>query len=115
VLEIATNGEECLHILRTQPNGFDILLLDLMMPGVSGYDVLRDMALTGTATRLPVLVLTNCPEPRNAEERLLLEQGLVLEVVSKTSVHDNPNVLAHLIDWHLQARGDDSLPETEAA
>lgn len=116
LLEIAPNGEECLHILRTQPNGFDLLLLDLMMPGVSGYDVLRDMALTGTAPRLPVLVLTNWPEPRNAEERRLLEEGLVLEVVSKTSVHDNPNVLAHLIEWHLQARNEHgSGPAAEAA
>jgi len=74
------------------------------------------MALTGTEARLPVLVLTNWPEPRNAEERRLLEQGLVLEVVSKTSVHDNPNVLGHLIEWHLQARGEQaSGPVAEAA
>lgn len=116
LLEVASNGEECLHILRTQPNGFDLLLLDLMMPGVSGYDVLKDMALTGTGARLPVLVLTNWPEPRTAEERRLLEQGLVLEVVSKTSVHDNPQVLAHLIDWHLQVgREGDPGPVAEAA
>jgi PAS domain S-box-containing protein len=115
LLEIAPNGEECLHILRTQPNGFDLLLLDLMMPGVSGYDVLRDMALTGTAARVPVLVLTNWPEPRNEEEKRLLEQGLVLEVVSKTSVHDDPNVLAHLIEWHLQARGEEPGSAAEAA
>ena len=105
-IEVAGNGEECLHILRTQPHGYDLLLLDLMMPEVSGYDVLRDMTLTGTASQIPVLVLTNWPEPRNAEEKRLLQEGLVLEVVAKTSVHDNPALLAHLIDWHLNARDD---------
>jgi CheY-like chemotaxis protein len=101
-IEMANNGEECLHILRTQPRGFDLLLLDLMMPEVSGYDVLREMALTGTAAELPVVVLTNFPEARSPEEKRLLEHGLVLDVLSKPSVHDNPQLLSHIIDWHLQ-------------
>jgi CheY-like chemotaxis protein len=101
-VEIASNGEECLHFLRTQPRGFDVLLLDLMMPQVSGYDVLREMTLTNTAPDLPVLVLTNFPEARNAEERRLLEEGLVLDVLPKTAVHDNPQLLPHVIDWQMQ-------------
>jgi CheY-like chemotaxis protein len=107
-LEVANNGEECLHILRTQPNGFDVLLLDLMMPEVSGYDVLREMTLKSLRPELPVLVLTNFPEARNEEERRLLEQGLVLDVVSKSSVHDNPQLLPHVLDWHLQAAADEA-------
>ncbi|MBI1797785.1 MAG: response regulator [Candidatus Eisenbacteria bacterium] len=101
-IEMATNGEECLHILRTQPRGFDLLLLDLMMPEVSGYEVLREMAVAGTAADLPVVVLTNYPEARNPEEKRLLDQGLVLDVLPKTSVHDSPQLLSHIIDWHMQ-------------
>jgi PAS domain S-box-containing protein len=106
-MEIARNGEECLHVLRTQPNAFDLLLLDLMMPDVSGYDVLREMVLTGTAPELPVLVLTNFTEPSNAEERRLLSDGLVMEVLPKSTVHDNPMLLAHILDWHVQVARDD--------
>lgn len=106
-VEFATNGEQCLHALRTQPRGFDLLLLDLMMPEVSGYDVLREMTLAGLAPDLPVLVLTNFPEPRNDEERRLLDQGLVLDVLPKTSVHDNPQLLPHIIDWHLQVSAEE--------
>lgn len=105
-IEVANNGEECLHILRTQPNGFDLLMLDLMMPEVSGYDVLREVALSGMHTELPVLVLTNFPEARNDEERRLLEQGLVVDVVAKSAVHENPQLLPHLLDWHLQVQHD---------
>jgi len=116
-IELAGNGEQCLHILRTQPQGFDLLLLDLMMPDVSGYDVLREMALTGVAAELPVLVLTNYPEARNPDEKRLLQQGLVLDVVAKTAVHDNPQLLAHLLDWHMQVArdGGDESPEGIAA
>ncbi|MEK7329326.1 MAG: response regulator, partial [Candidatus Eisenbacteria bacterium] len=101
-IEVANNGEECLHVLRTQPRGFDVLLLDLMMPEVSGYDVLREMTLSGTAADLPVVVLTNFPEARNPEEKRLLEHGLVLDVLPKSAVHDSPQLLSHIIDWHLQ-------------
>ncbi|MEQ1833621.1 MAG: response regulator [Candidatus Eisenbacteria bacterium] len=107
VVDVASNGEECLHRLRTQIGGYDLLMLDLMMPEVSGYDVLREMTLTGLQPDLPVMVLTNFPEPRNAEEKRLLEQGLVLDVIAKTAVHDNPQLLPHVLDWHLQvARGE---------
>jgi PAS domain S-box-containing protein len=122
LIEMASDGEECLHILRTQPNGFDLLLLDLMMPEVSGYEVLKEMALAGVSRDLPVLVLTNFPEPRNEEEKRLLEAGLVLDVLPKTSVHENPQLLAHIIDWHLQVAREqvtdsppDALEERKAA
>jgi PAS domain S-box-containing protein len=101
-LRVARNGEECLHALRTDPGTWDVLLLDLMMPEVSGYDVLREMTLSGLAPELPVLVLTNFPEPRTDEERRLLERGLVMDVVSKTAVHADPRMLPQMIDRHLR-------------
>lgn len=110
-LEVANNGEECLHVLRTQPKGFDILLLDLMMPEVSGYDVLREMTLSALNPDLPVLVLTNFPEPRDASERQLLEQGLVIEIIAKTEIHADPRVLPAALRRHLRAAplaGDDA-------
>ncbi len=111
-IEVANNGEECLHVLRMQPRGFDLLLLDLMMPGVSGYDVLRELTLSGAHNELPVLVLTNFPDARNEEERRLIEQGLVLDVLPKSSVHDNPMLLPHIIDWHMQVQDEGSEPGT---
>jgi hypothetical protein len=61
------------------------------------------------------MVLTNFPEPRNEEERRLLEDGLVLDVVSKTAVHDNPQLLPHVLDWHLQvSRGEDGGDDAES-
>jgi hypothetical protein len=58
-------------------------------------------------------VLTNFPEPRNEDERRLLEQGLVLDVLPKTSVHENPQLLPHIIDWHLQVSAEGRQPGGE--
>ncbi|MFH2116320.1 MAG: response regulator transcription factor [Spirochaetota bacterium] len=41
---------------RMKAGGHDLVILDLMLPGGSGLDLLRDMRATGNAT--PVLVLT---------------------------------------------------------
>ena len=112
-IEVANNGEECLHVLRVQPHGFDLLVLDLMMPGVSGYDVLRELTLSGRHNDLPVLVLTNFPEARSEEERRILEQGLVLDVLPKSAVHDNPMILPHIIDWHMQVRDEAAAAASE--
>ena len=106
-IEVANDGEECLHVMRTQPHGFDLLLLDLMMPETSGYDVLREMTLSGTGAQLPVLVLTNFPEGQSAEQQRLLEHGLVVDVLSKLTVHQNPRLLAKTIEAHLGAGTDD--------
>jgi CheY-like chemotaxis protein len=101
-IEFASNGDECLHVLRAQPKGFDILLLDLRMPGANGYDVLRK--LNGDFPDLLVLVLTQFPEAETEDERRLLAQPAVLDVLPKASVHDHPMILPHIIDWHLQVR-----------
>ncbi len=117
-LDTAANGEECLRKLRSRAGAYDLLVLDLMMPEVSGYDVLRELTLTGIARELPVLVLTNVTDGWSEDERRLLEQGAVLDVLPKSDVHERPALLPHVIERHLRraqgARPDDDAPEREA-
>ena len=40
-LEEATSGEECLMILEKSSHLIDLVLLDLVMPGIDGFKVLR--------------------------------------------------------------------------
>ena len=52
----ASNGAEALEeIDRKRP---DVMLLDLMMPVVNGWEVLETLRLRGTHPRLPVVVLS---------------------------------------------------------
>lgn len=55
VLE-AGNGEEALRIATLQQ--IDLILLDLLMPGMHGTDVLNRLQSTGKGT-IPVIILTN--------------------------------------------------------
>ena len=54
VVETCDNGIDGLWL--AQEGGFDVMILDLMLPGVSGYDVCRRLRASGS--RVPILMLT---------------------------------------------------------
>ena len=53
----ATNGEEALAKVATEPP--DLVLLDVMMPGMSGYDVCRRIRSDPATALLPVVLCTS--------------------------------------------------------
>lgn len=87
----ATTGHEGLRMAAQHP--CDAMLLDLRMPDGSGYDVIRALKLGPSPSPLPIIVLTNYPEPTNTEERQLLQSHIVFEVLPKTSVAQDPKAL----------------------
>ena len=54
----AENGEEALALIRENKETLSLVLLDLMMPGMSGMDVIRQMRADQEISRIPVIVLT---------------------------------------------------------
>lgn len=52
----ATNGVKAIEMISTR--NFDLILLDIMMPRMSGYEVLRRIRNQYTLYELPVLMLT---------------------------------------------------------
>ena len=53
-VDVSTDGEDGRHMAMTNP--YDVIILDLMLPKISGLDILRDLRAAGRRT--PVLVLT---------------------------------------------------------
>ncbi|MFN0066355.1 MAG: two-component system response regulator, partial [Limisphaerales bacterium] len=52
----ATNGREALEALRTRP--FDLVLLDVMMPEMNGYEVLEQLKADERLRHLPVIMIS---------------------------------------------------------
>ena|ERR1700737_2394977 len=52
----ARNGREALAEMRA--GNADLVIMDLMMPEVSGWDVLRERAADPSLQRIPMIVLT---------------------------------------------------------
>ncbi len=52
----AGDGEQAMALLNTE--SFDLIVLDVMLPGIQGMDLLRELRARDETTGLPVLMLT---------------------------------------------------------
>jgi diguanylate cyclase (GGDEF)-like protein/PAS domain S-box-containing protein len=59
-VSLAASGEEALA--RLTDGAFDLILLDVDMPGLSGFDVLTSVRRTHSSTRLPIIIVTARPD-----------------------------------------------------
>jgi CheY-like chemotaxis protein len=66
----AHGGQEALESVRRSPP--DLVVLDLQMPGVSGFDVLRELRADPRFERLPVVICSAASSPYVRDEVLRL-------------------------------------------
>lgn len=65
---LSDNGREALDLIAGR--GFDLVLLDRVMPGVSGLDVLSEVRGTPDTADLPVIMITAQSDSMSAVEAL---------------------------------------------
>ena len=71
-ITLCENGAEALACLRAHPGAFDLVLMDVQMPVVDGYEATRRIRRELGLTRLPVIALT--------AGALVTEREIALEV-----------------------------------
>ena len=69
----AEDGERAIDLLDEEGGTYSMVLLDLMLPGIDGLEVLQRVRRAIETQYLPVLVLTSSPDPRREIE--LLDHG----------------------------------------
>ncbi|MDB5296379.1 MAG: rsbP 2 [Phycisphaerales bacterium] len=70
VVGVAADGPAALAAIARDP--FDVVLLDVEMPGMTGFDVLKEVRRTRSPAELPVLIAT----ARNDRQDILTALGL---------------------------------------
>ena len=68
----AVSGEECLKIMEKESDAIDLVLLDLVMPGIDGFEVLRRRQSMEGFKDTPVIVLTNTESVSSQSEAFAL-------------------------------------------
>src|SRR5205807_6418588 len=88
-VKTAAGGREALELLKTART--DLIVLDLMMPGMTGFELLDAIRTDARTRSLPILVVT-AKDLTRAERREL--NGRVAAVLSRAS---DPNDLLKLL------------------
>ncbi len=62
-VEVAPDGERALFLLRARD--FDLVVTDILMPGISGYELCRQIKDDPARRHVPVVLLTTLNDPAN--------------------------------------------------
>jgi DNA-binding response OmpR family regulator len=64
----ASDGEEALQLIRSEPP--DMIVLDLIMPKLQGFDVLTILKQDTRTSAIPVIVLSSLTQEQDKQEAL---------------------------------------------
>lgn len=93
--ELAFNGLEVINLIRYKKP--DLLLLDILMPDMNGYEVLGELRKDEAVRDLKVIILTNLMLPEDKEKAVKL--GVLDYIIkSDSSLAD----IVKKVDYYLQ-------------
>jgi adenylate cyclase len=91
--KVATNGARAIHLAKTLP--LDLILLDVMMPEVSGYEVCEQLKADTITRDIPVIFVTAMAEAQDETK------GFRLGAVDYVTKPISPPVVRARINTHL--------------
>jgi PAS domain S-box-containing protein len=95
-ISVATNGQEALEIVKSVPP--DLILLDIIMPEMDGFEVCRQLKIIEDTKDIPVIFVTGAGDIEN--ETVGFEMGAVDYFIKP--IH--PLKLRHRVKAHLELR-----------
>ncbi len=105
--QVATHGEQALMIAASDAKP-DVILLDVMMPGMSGYEVCKALKENPATQNIPVIFITAMDG--SMEE----EKGLALGAVDYISKPISPPIVRARVRNHLNLKIKADLLESQA-
>jgi len=70
-VKVSTSGEQCLQIAKASPQP-DLILLDVEMPGMDGYEVCKRLKSSPNTADIPIIFVTGLEEDKDEEKGLAL-------------------------------------------
>jgi len=64
----AADGEEALRVARSAP--LDLILLDLIMPKLNGFQVLNALKQDAPTAHIPIIILSNLGQDRDVQQAM---------------------------------------------
>ena len=95
-IKVANSGEKALAYLLMHEDVPDLILLDIMMPGLSGFDVIYELKMHPKTRDIPVIFLTAMSSIEDEKK------GLELGAVDYITKPMSPPIVLARIKTHLQ-------------
>src|SRR5215469_423474 len=107
-VKAANSGEKAMKIVRGE-NPPDLILLDIMMPVMSGYDVCRELKADPATAHIPIIFLTAMSEIE--DERKGFDLGAVDYITKPIS----PPIVMARVKTHLRIKATEDFLKDKAA
>lgn len=98
-LATARDGKKCLEMIAEETP--DLLILDLLMPRLDGWGVIRELRSEPRYANLPIMILTTVIEDAS-RRRYELETGMAMDVQDYVQKPAKPGDLIQRIERLLQ-------------
>jgi len=107
-VRVTRDGDEALRVLGLLPGGVEpasphtvvVVMLDLRMPGLSGWDVLRRIRQNATTRELPVVVVSTSNQPDDVARSY--DCGANSYVVKRMDAADPGRYLAEAVRYWVE-------------
>lgn len=85
----AANGEDALDLIKNNPK-YDLILLDLMLPKIGGFEVMEAINADDKAKGTPIIILSNLGQKNDVEKGVSLgaKKFLVKAILSLDEIVD---------------------------
>ncbi|PKF62194.1 diguanylate cyclase response regulator [Psychromonas sp. psych-6C06] len=93
-VKVATSGEQCLKIAQTSPQP-DLILLDVEMPGMNGYEVCKYLKSSSQTADIPIIFVTGLQGDKDEEK------GLALGAVDYITKPIRPAIVIARVKTHI--------------
>ena len=97
-LATARDGKKCMEMIAQETP--DLLILDLLMPRMDGWGVIREMRSEPRYNVVPIMILTTVIEDAS-RRRYELETGMAMDVQDYVMKPARPDELLRLVEKHL--------------
>lgn len=78
-VEVADNGQDALSLIEAEPPA--LLLLDVMMPGMHGYEVVRRIRQNSNLPFIPIILITGCEQLDTSEQFDVAVEGFICKPI----------------------------------
>lgn len=104
-IQAATSGPEAIDLANSDTDSPDIILLDIMMPGMDGYTVLQKLKINPLTKDIPVIFITTKTDVEDEEF------GLELGAVDYITKPVNASITRARVSTHLALRDQSRILE----